>query len=102
MASRLELHEELCGVLGKRNVYFQPPSSISMKYPCIRYSKSGKDLKRADNQIYQSVNRYEGVVIDSNPDSEIPDRLLEHFQMCTLDRVYTANNLHHYSFTIYY
>ena len=102
MASRLELHEELCEVLGTRNVYFQPPESVKMKYDAIRYGLGGKDLKRANNKIYSSVNRYEGVVISRDPDTTIPDKLLARFEMCSLDRPYVADNLNHYPFTIYY
>ena len=39
MDRRLQLHEELCSVLGSRNVYFQPPETIKLTYPCIIYSK---------------------------------------------------------------
>lgn len=102
MASRLELHEELCAVLGTRNVYFQSPESVKMKYDAIRYELGGKDFKRANNKIYNSTNRYEGVVITRDPDTTIPDRLCSTFEMCNIGRPYTADNLHHYPFTIYY
>lgn len=102
MASRLELHEELCEVLGSRNVYFNPPESVKMKYDAIRYESGTKDLKRANNRIYQMTDRYEGVVITRDPDTTIPDKLLAHFQMCSLGKPYTADNLNHYPFTLYY
>ena len=102
MAERLTLHEDLCGILGSRNVYFQPPESVKMKYDAIRYAMGGKDLKRANNKVYNSVNRYEGVVITRDPDTTIPDKLIAHFEMCSLGRPYTADNLNHYPFTIYY
>lgn len=102
MASRLELHEELCEVLGSRNVYFQAPASVKMQYDAIRYSLGGKDLKRANNKIYKSMNKYEGVIITRDPDTTIPDELLAHFEMCSFGRPYTADNLNHYPFTLYY
>lgn len=102
MASRLELHEELCTILGTRNVYFQPPASVKMKYDAIRYELGGKDLKRANNRIYQNTNRYDGVIIATNPDSVLPDKLLTHFEMCSFGTPYTADNLNHYPFTLYY
>ena len=102
MASRLELHEELCEVLGTRNVYFQPPESVKMQYDAIRYSLGGKDLKRADDRIYLNTNQYEGVVITRDPDTPIPDMLLANFEMCSFGRPYTADNLNHYPFTLYY
>lgn len=102
MASRLELHEELCAVLESRNVYFQPPASVKMQYDAIRYSLGGKDLKRANNKIYKSMNKYEGIVITRDPDTTIPDKLLARFEMCSIGRPYTADNLNHYPFTLYY
>jgi hypothetical protein len=102
MASRLSLHEEFCEILESRNVYFQSPPSLKMVYPCIRYSKSAPDLKRANDGVYSNTNRYDGVVIDPNPDSTIPDQILAHFPMCSLGDCYTADNLNHFPFTIYY
>ena len=102
MASREELHEELCELLGSRNAYFQPPESVKMSHDAIRYSLGGKDLKRADNRIYRSVNQYDGVLITRNPDTTLPDEILEHFEMCSFGRPYIADNLHHYPFTLYY
>lgn len=102
MASRLELHEELCTILGSRNVYFQAPSSVKMQYDAIRYELSDKDLKRANDKIYQKTNQYSGVVITRDPDTTIPDEILSHFEMCSFGRPYTSDNLNHYPFTLYY
>lgn len=102
MGSRLELHEVLCSILGSRNVYYQAPPTVMMKYPCIRYSKKGNSTAHADNKPYKVVNRYDGVVIDYDPDSTIADRLHMKVEMCTLDPGYAADNLNHFPFTIYY
>lgn len=100
MASRLKLHEELVTLLGSRNVYFRSPAS--MKYDAIRYDLSGKNLKRANDKIYQSMNCYDGVVITLDPDSPLPDIILNHFQMCSFGKPYIADNLNHFPFTLYY
>lgn len=102
MASREVLHEELCTILGSRNCYFQPPASLRMQYDAIRYELGGKDTVRANNRLYKFINQYEGVVITRDPDTTIPDKLLSHFEMCSFGRPYTADNLNHYPFTIYY
>lgn len=102
MSSRLKLHEELCAILGTKSVYFQPPESVKFKYPCIKYSLSGIDSKKADNLNYKSVNRYELIVIDPNPDSDIHEKILNHFQMCRFDRGYPADNLNHFVLTLYF
>lgn len=102
MADRAILHEELCEILGTSNVYFQPPASVKMQYDAIRYSLGGKDLKRANDKIYKSINQYEGVIITRDPDTTIPDDILAHFEMCSFGRPYTADNLNHYPFTLYF
>ena len=100
--SRLELHEELCEILGSRNVYFQPPKSIKMQYPCIVYSKASVDKHNANNKAYIKTNEYDGMVIDYDPDSVIADNVLDHFEMCSLSNSYTADNLNHRPFKLYY
>lgn len=102
MGSRLKLHEELCEVLGSRNVYFHAPESLKMQYDAIRYSLSDKDLKRANDGVYLSTNQYEGIVITYDPDSDLPDRLIKHFQMFNFGKPYVADNLCHFPFTLYY
>ena len=101
------MHEEFIGILESeaeedRRVYFQPPESYKMRYPCIRYSKDIPDTKRANDGIYMNTNKYEGVVIDHDPDSEFPTKILSSFSMCSLGRPYVVNGLNHFPFTIYY
>ena len=102
MNKRLKLHEDLCKLLMTRNVYFQAPSSVTMKYPCIRYAKGTPNTKKANNGLYGYTECYEGVVIDPDPDSEIPRKLLENFQMCSLGKSYPADGLNHTPFTLHY
>lgn len=101
MASRLKLQTELEELLGSENVYFQPPSSVKMKYPAIKYSLSNIEIKHADDTSYNNKRVYELILIDSNPDSEFVDKLLQ-LPYCSFDRFYPSDNLNHYSFTLYY
>ena len=71
MASRLNLQTELETILGSRNVYYQPPESVKMKYPAIVYSRKNIDNIFADDTVYTQNHSYELTVIDPNPDSEI-------------------------------
>ena len=98
--SRLELHETLCDILGSRNVYFQPPSTLTMKYPCIVYSLSDMDNVNADNVLYLKHKRYSIIAISKDPDSELPDKVAE-LPYCDLNRFYTADNLNHWVFSMY-
>lgn len=100
--SRLKLHEELCEILESKWAYYQPPASIKMNYPCIRYRKTGVDTLKANDRNYRRVNQYELVVIYSDPDSDLSDRILDHFPMCRFDRRYVADNLYNDVLTLYY
>lgn len=102
MASRLDLHEEFCNLLGNRRVYFQPPASVHLEYDCIKYSLSGMNVQHANNETYMATNQYEVIVITRNPDNETVSKLLSKFRMCKFDRAYVADNLNHFVFTLYY
>lgn len=99
--TRLNLHEELCSVLGSRHCYFAPPST--MEYPCVRYIRETPDVKDADNIAYSQMDRWTITVIDLDPDSAIPDRLMEHFKhYCRKDREYITEGLYHFVYNLYY
>lgn len=99
---RLELHEKLCDILGSRNVYFQPPNNIHMKYPCIVYHEDVGRTYHADNKNYMVTDSYMVTVIDKNPDSVIPGKLMDAFPMIRKNGPYRADNLNHYPHTLYY
>lgn len=104
---RLNLHSKFIDILGTRGekvtrVYFQPPGSEDMKYPCIRYLFGSPDLKRANDKIYGTTNRYEVMVIDYDPESPIAGQILNEFQHVSPGIPYTADNLYHWPLTLYY
>jgi len=101
MDRRLDLHALLCDVLGNRHCYYQPPETIKMEYPCIIYSWSGDTVRYANNGRYLAKKKYTVTVVDYNPDSELPNALAK-LPLCSFDRHYTADNLHHFVYTLYY
>lgn len=101
MAPRLQLQALLEGVLGSQNVYFQPPSNVSMQYPCIVYAHDSTKTEFAGNHPYSRTKRYQVTVIDRNPDTIIPDDIAQ-LPLSNLNRVFTADNLHHYVFNLYF
>ena len=101
MSNRLKLHELLCETLGSRQVYFQPPESVQMKYPAIVYSRNRIDNEHANDGVYMQSPSYSITVIDKNSDSEIVERV-SRLPMCRFDRRFTADNLNHDTFTVYY
>lgn len=102
MARRLNLHEELCSVLGSRNVYFQPPESVKLKYDCIIYSVRDRNDIRADDRLYRDLVDYEVMAIYRDPDSDLPEKLMQRFLRCRHERHFTVDNLHHDVFIISY
>lgn len=101
MDRRLELQTLLEGLLGRRNVYFQPPSSVLMNYPAIVYSRDDIWNNHADNKAYMQTTAYQVIVIDEDPDSEIVKKVAN-LPKCTFDRHYVADNLNHDAFILYF
>jgi hypothetical protein len=100
MATRLELHSELLGFMP--NVYFQPPSSIQMVYPCIVYNKTGRMRHFANDVIYSSQQEYTLTLIEKDPDSSVADNIEVHFQHCAINQYFTVDNLNHTKLSLYY
>lgn len=101
MPSRLELQTVLEEILGSRNVYFQPPSSVRMQYPAIVYSRKDIEKRSADDRAYRNLPSYELVLIDKNPDSQFIVKILD-LPYCSFDRHYESDNLNHDVFTLYF
>lgn len=101
MNLRLELHQILVDILGSGNVYFQPPSNIQMKYPCIIYSRTSEDVKYANNNRYKHKIKYKVEFVDKNPDSSINDKI-KGLPLCKFDRHFNADSLNHDVYTLYY
>lgn len=101
MGQRLALHQILKAALGTSNVYFQPPETVTMQYPCIVYSRDNAKSQFADGIPYLYKKSYQVTVIDRDPDSPIPDKLAK-LPLCTFLRFYTADNLNHDLFQLYY
>ncbi len=101
MDRRLLLHEELCSILGSRNVYYQPPDSVRMSYPAIRYSLYDIDNTHADNIVYKQDIGYQIIVIDRDPDSQVVKDISK-LPGIRFNRFYTSDNLNHSVFILYY
>ena len=98
---RYELHQILVDILGSKNVYFQPPESIKLNFPCIVYTRDGDSALYANDTKYKTRTQYSVTVIDKDPDSEIPERLAS-LQFCKFNRHFVSDNLNHDVYTIYY
>lgn len=101
MPSRLELQAALEKLIGSENVYFQPPSSVNMKYPAIVYGLEDIGNTFADDGVYLSQRKYSVTVIDEDPDSEIVGKIAS-MPTCRYSRHFESDNLNHDVFILYY
>lgn len=99
MAPRLDLHALLKTITP--NVYFQPPPNTTLKYPCIIYNRSDIRTEHANNRPYSQMKRYEVTVMDRDPDSSLPDQVGA-LPSCVFDRHYTAKDLHHDVYRLFF
>jgi hypothetical protein len=99
MAPRLQLHELLESFVD--NVYFQPPTNITLEYPCIIYKRDYAETEFADNAPYNHVIRYMVTVIDRDPDSDIPGKVAS-MPLCLFNRFYTVDNLNHDVYRVFF
>lgn len=99
---RLELNALLESFLPEgKEAYFQPPNGLKMKYPCIVYRRDDADDLFADNVKYRQIPRYKVTVIDLDPDSDIPAKVAA-LPMSSFDRSYTADNLNHDVYNLFF
>ena len=101
MANRVKLQAKLEELIGNKNVYYQPPESLKMEYPCIRYSKSNIVSTHADNMKYSNNTKYEIIVIDKRPDNDVIKKILN-LPYSEHDRHYVSNNLNHDVIILYF
>lgn len=92
MASRLSLHTTLKSICN--NVYFQPPESVKMTYPCIRYKRTDIVRRFADNTPYKRDDVYELTVISKSQENTFVEEILQ-LPCTSYSRQYVADNLYH-------
>lgn len=88
-------------ILDSGNVYFQPPAKVKMSYPAIVYARDLANTDFADNRPYRRTKRYSVTYISLTPNDSVPDKLAD-LPMSLFERFYTADNLNHDVFNIYF
>ena len=99
---RMVVQSKLESIAGVKKVYYQPPSSIKIEYPCIIYNISNYVSNNANNDVYLDWPRYTVTVISKNPESSIPDQI-KHIRgdfIASFSRFYTTDNLNHWVFDL--
>lgn len=96
---RIKLDDKLREILGNDHVYFQPPDDLTIKYPCIVYAFVDMSGLHADDKKYIDEDKYTLTLITKDPLPEILESL-DALPYCSMDRHYTSDNLHHFSFSL--
>lgn len=95
---RSDLSDILHGICP--NVYFQPPSTLKLVYPCIIYKLENVNVKFANNGMYNYYDKYSVTYITRDPDDPVIHSIMQ-LPLCSFDRSYSSDNLHHYAYGIY-
>ena len=69
--------------------------------PCIIYKRIAAESRRADNGRYIVWYPYDVQVISKDPEFELFDTFLNHFDYGREGAPFVKDNLHHSNFTIY-
>ena len=102
MSRRKQLHQRLMDILGSSNVYFQPPESVKLMYPCIVYSLTAINADYADDKTYGLRDSYQVSLISKNHDHDEVRAYLLALPYCHFNQRFVHDNLYHDIFTIYY
>lgn len=83
------------------HVYFQPPATVRMSYPCIVYERDSANTRYSGDVPYLFTQRYLVTVVDLDPDSEIIAKVAA-LPMSQYNRHWVVENVNHDAFVIYY
>lgn len=99
---RAELDDKLIEILGSGHVYFEPPESVKLSYPCIVYERSAGDTDFANNMPYRFQMRYALTVISRDVETSVLAKLAMSLPSIIYDRHFVTDGLHHDVFNLYY
>lgn len=102
MASRLKLQRELEELLGNKNVYFQPPESVKLRFPCIVYEYAVANTTYADDMPYHFSRPYRLTLITQDPESELVKELGLKYKTIRQVNHFVSENRYHDVFNLYY
>ncbi len=99
-----DLRAQLYLIHDTENVYYDPPESIRMDFPCFRFELNNFDVSHADNKAYSKKPRWAVTYItrDIEEIEQVAEEMLEHFKYCNFDTSFRADNLEHAVFNLYF
>jgi len=100
MKTRSDLQLYLENVSGVK-VYFNPPETVQLTYPCIVYNRDYIYNHHADNKIHLQENRYVVNVLDKKVDGDI-FKIISKLPRCRYKNHSFKNGISQDSFTLYF
>lgn len=94
MTNRLTLQNKLEEILGSRNVYYNPPESQKMNFPCIVYNMTNIQPIHADNKTYLDYTTYKLIHVSKQADSPVIRTILD-IPMTRFSTKYVKNGFYH-------
>ena len=108
MASQPEWQDILQGIIGshqpdpkRENVFYQPPASVELVYPCIIYTLDNIHTLRADNINYMITPTYEVKIITRNPNNPYLKKMLMDISTAKFHRRFVNDGLYHDILSVY-
>lgn len=101
--ARIDLHNMIKSLTPTGwNIYFQPPESIKLSFPCIIYGRGEIDAKYADDKMYVGKRAYNVQIISRDPECTLAETLMMNISGCKSTGLSVIDNLYHDNLTIYY
>lgn len=98
---RIELQKLFEETIKSKNVYYNPPSNLKLKYSCLVYFLNPSEDMYADDLHYIRNKCYLATYITRDPDDPIIEEL-SNLPLCAFERAYSSDNLYHAVFKIYF
>lgn len=96
---RLRLHSSLLTIVP--NVYYQPPASVNLVYPCIVYRPSDVEVANANDGAYKLDRIYDLTLIEKDPLSMLGKAILMKIPRTSQNSLFIVDNLRHTIFRTY-
>lgn len=99
LAKRIDLQRYLESLVGKGRVYFEPPETLKIQYPCIVYNLSRFDPVSADNLSYTVHQDYDVQYITREPEPDIPLKLA-YSKRFRAGQHFVSDGMHHFNYSV--
>lgn len=78
-----KLRNKLKEIFGEDvKLYYSPTQNINLVYPCVVYTREPNEYRKANDKNYIKNIVWRVTLFDTKVDSELPDKLEDHFDYC--------------------